>query len=82
MIQDCIEDWREESADMRQFYKNAWLDIAATGAPDSSVLFFPTGTLLLSRLAWSQRPGRDINLKGPSISSCAMFGPTALGGPH
>ena len=36
IIQDCIEDRRKESADMRHVYKNAWLNIAATGAPGSS----------------------------------------------
>ena len=49
IIQDCIEDWRKESADMRHVYKNAWLNIAATGAPDSSSgLFFDRNPALVS----------------------------------
>ena len=77
IIQDCIEDWRKENADMRHVYKNAWLNVAATGAPDSSFGLFSTGTLLLSRLAWSQCPGMENYQKGPFVSSCAMFGPMA-----
>ena len=49
IIQDYIENWRKESADMRHAYKNAWLDIAATGAPDSSSgLFFDQNPSLAS----------------------------------
>ena len=49
IIQDCIEDWRKESAEMRHVYKNAWLNIAATGAPDSSSgLFFDRNPSLVS----------------------------------
>lgn len=41
IIQDSAEDWQKESAEMRHIYKNAWLNIAATGAADSSCgLFF------------------------------------------
>ncbi|KAL8724379.1 MAG: hypothetical protein Q9181_006855 [Wetmoreana brouardii] len=40
-MQDSAEDWGKESAEMRHVYKNALLNIAATGAADSSCgLFF------------------------------------------
>ncbi len=40
IIQDSVEDWRKESAAMRHVYKNARLNIAATGAADSSLGLF------------------------------------------
>ena len=40
IIQDSEEDWRKESAAMRHVYKNARLNIAATGATDSSFGLF------------------------------------------
>ena len=40
IIQDSEEDWRKESAAMRHVYKNAQLNIAATGATDSSFGLF------------------------------------------
>lgn len=49
IIQDSIEDWRKESADMRHVYKNARLNIAASGAADSSFgLFFDRDPSLVS----------------------------------
>lgn len=49
IIQDCAEDWRKECAEMRHIYKNAQLNIAATGAVDSSSgLFFDRDPLLVS----------------------------------
>ena len=49
IIQDSIEDWRKESAGMRHVYKNAQLNIAATGAADSSSgLFFDRDPSLVS----------------------------------
>ena len=36
IIQDSREDWQSESGLMRHVYKNAWLNIAATAAADSS----------------------------------------------
>ena len=49
IIQDCIEDWRKESVEMRHVYKNARLNIAATGAADSTRgLFFDRDPSLVS----------------------------------
>ncbi len=56
IIQDSEEDWRKESAAMRHVYKNARLNIAATGASDSSFGLFvdrnpsliPTGSVSVS----------------------------------
>ena len=49
IIQDSTEDWQNESGLMRHVYKNAWLNIAATGAADSSSgLFFDRKPSLVS----------------------------------
>ena len=49
IIQDSAEDWQNESAEMRHIYKSAWLNIAATGARDSSYgLFFDRDPSLVS----------------------------------
>ena len=49
IIQDSVEDWQRESAEMRHVYKNARLNIAATGAVDSSVgLFFDRDPSIVS----------------------------------
>ncbi|MDI1487504.1 MAG: hypothetical protein OHK93_006774 [Ramalina farinacea] len=49
IIQDSAEDWQNESAEMRHIYKSAWLNIAATGAKDSSYgLFFNRDPSLVS----------------------------------
>ncbi|KAL8794951.1 MAG: hypothetical protein Q9195_002533 [Heterodermia aff. obscurata] len=49
IIQDSIEDWQSESGLMRHVYKNAWLNIAATAASDSSSgLFFDRVPSLVS----------------------------------
>ena len=49
IIQDSLEDWRRESSLMRHVYKNAWINIAATGAVDSSCgLFYDRDPLLVS----------------------------------
>lgn len=49
IVQDSVEDWRRESAKMRHVYQNAQLNIAATGAVDSSVgLFFERDPLIVS----------------------------------
>lgn len=37
ILQDCKEDWFKESAMMRDIYKHSTMNIAATGAADSSV---------------------------------------------
>lgn len=37
IIQDSVEDWRQETATMGKVYKNALCNIAATGASDSSI---------------------------------------------
>ena len=82
IIQDSVEDWRRESAEMRHVYKNARRNIEATGAPDSSVgLLFDRDPSIVSTglvsVSW------DGNLpKGPFVSSCATFGPTASVGPR
>ena len=36
IIQDSVEDWRQESALMGEVYKNSFLNIAATGAVDGT----------------------------------------------
>ena len=49
IIQDSADDWQNESAEMRHIYKSAWLNIAATGARDSSYgLFFDRDLSLVS----------------------------------
>lgn len=49
IIQDSADDWQNESAEMRHIYKSAWLNIAATGAKDSSYgLFFDRNPSLVS----------------------------------
>ena len=49
IIQDSKEDWQSESGLMRHVYKNAWLNIAATAAADSSSgLFVDRKPLLVS----------------------------------
>ncbi|KAL9637450.1 MAG: hypothetical protein Q9164_002176 [Protoblastenia rupestris] len=49
IIQDSAEDWQKESAEMRHIYKNAWLNIAATGATDSFCgLFFDRNPSIVS----------------------------------
>lgn len=49
IIQDSTEDWQNESSLMRHVYKNAWLNISATAAADSSSgLFFDRKPSLVS----------------------------------
>ena len=49
IIQDSADDWQNESAEMRYIYKSAWLNLAATGARDSSYgFFFDRDPLLVS----------------------------------
>lgn len=49
IVQDSIEDWEKESGLMRHVYKNAWLNVAATAATDSSSgLFFNRKPSLVS----------------------------------
>lgn len=49
IIQDSADDWQIESSEMRHVYKSAWLNIAATGARDSSYgLFFDRNPSLVS----------------------------------
>ena len=49
IIQDSVKDWQRESAEMRHVYKNARLNIAATGGVDSFAgLFFDRDPSIVS----------------------------------
>ena len=58
IVQDMIEDWESESAEMYHIYRNAQLNIAATGAHDShSGLFYDREPSIVSsgllKVFWS-----------------------------
>lgn len=78
IIQDSVEDWRQETATMGKVYKNALCNIAATGASDSSIGCFWDRNPLLAQpckieFQW------DLPLKGSFYCVDASLWPKNIG---
>lgn len=78
IIQDSVEDWRQETATMGKVYKNALCNIAATGATDSSIGCFCDRNPLLAQPCQIEFQW-DLPLKGSFYCVDASLWPKNIG---